>query len=187
MKRIFFSLMAIIGFLSFGCAGQFKSSQALLKREPAAVTNAKVTSQTTKPVDKYLRYLLIRDKGFANVDKQDCKAYAQKSPTLCKSDDCKAILFEQEFRCKESNCKALILNREELCTDDACKALVNYQTEKCKHGDKICQSIINNESAACDNADCKALIESNGFTCTSMQCKAIVNENINFCDLKPAQ
>ncbi|GEM_PF-2890424 len=175
MKRILLS--GLVGFTLI------LSNCAFLKDQVARLpSSVQATTNQTKPVTNYLKHYLIRNGGLSNMDRQDCKGYAQQSVALCKSDTCKALLNEQEFRCTDQNCKAFITERSELCTDEVCKALVDNQTEKCKASDKVCQSMVNQDSAVCENEDCKAWLDQTPIKCKSDQCRAIVAENINFCD-----
>lgn len=184
MKRILFTVFIAYLTMLAGCT----HLQSGVLRSPSstkpAVTPASNT-QTPAPIHNYLKHYLIRNGGFNNMDRQDCKGFAQQSAALCKTDDCKAILYEQEFRCKDQNCKAFISERAELCTDEVCRALINNQPEKCKSDDKVCQSMLNQDSAVCANEDCRAWLDQTPIKCKSDQCRAIVAENINFCDSQP--
>lgn len=175
MKRILEHLLMAAFCTLSGCL----SITSELKRAPSS-TKLEDSLKTTS--DMYLKYQLMKNSGLEKITTQDCKAFAQLSPSHCETEDCKAILNEQDSKCKDGNCKAFINRREEQCTDDLCRALIRSDVEKCG-SNRICRSVIDNESLKCDgNSDCKGLVDKSGGMCQSAQCRALVYENFTFCE-----
>lgn len=182
MKLFFLCLSSTL--ILTGCGSSPIGFDRYPSSVPTAVSKAAndVRRSNTTTLQTFLKYQIIKNSSFERIDTQDCKAYAQQSQSLCKSDECKAVLGEQEFRCSDSTCKALVALREDLCTDEACRAIVTNQPEKCKQDDKLCLSVINQEASKCtDDNDCRAYVENNPAKCKTNQCKGILNENISLC------
>ncbi len=138
-------------------------------------------SSAIKPIDLFLKYILIKNTNFEIVGPKDCKAFAQRNEIFCETPECRAILSEQDQQCKDNVCRAFITNREDLCPDGTCRALVTTLPEKCDRNDATCLAVLNKEDATCPTDDCKGLVKDTAAVCKSKQCKAIVSENSNFC------